>query len=92
MFLIFAKRTVTQSLIRTFIALYTCIYRTSLHLQTVVYSHPAQIARDSFEQEFWLCAFSLSRALDRGSVLPGGGETEEHCAGDLLKKAGKTRC
>lgn len=55
--------------------------------QTVVYSHPAQIGRDSFEQEFWRCVHSLSRALNRGSVLPGGGETEEHCAENLLNKA-----
>ncbi|XP_022330973.2 uncharacterized protein LOC111129122 [Crassostrea virginica] len=55
--------------------------------QTVVYSHPALIGRSCFEQEFWRCVRSLSRALGKGTVLPGGGETERHCAMTLLSMA-----
>ncbi|XP_061169502.1 Bardet-Biedl syndrome 12 protein homolog [Saccostrea echinata] len=55
--------------------------------QSVVYSHPAQIGRDCFEQEFWRCCKSLSKALGMGSVLPGKGKTEELCALALLDKA-----
>ncbi|XP_062581318.1 uncharacterized protein LOC134243115 [Saccostrea cucullata] len=55
--------------------------------QSVVYSHPAQIGRDCFEQEFWRCCKSLSKALERGSVLPGEGKTEKLCALSLLDRA-----
>lgn len=55
----------------------------------MVYSHPALIGRSCFEQEFWRCVRSLSRALGKGTVLPGGGETERHCAMTLLSMAGK---
>ncbi|KAL3865175.1 hypothetical protein ACJMK2_006793 [Sinanodonta woodiana] len=48
-------------------------------LQTVVISQPCQGQADIKEQEFWQCASRVASSLNSGSVIPGGGRTEEHC-------------